>query len=155
MEPDVSAKALSQPRAALAPLRATSASVVHLNGHWFIAATSRELRRKPLATTLFGTPIVLFRDRDGRAGALLDRCPHRNVPLSLGEVTSDGTLQCPYHGWRFDTFGGCTFIPSLVSPAEAKARRAFSLPTTEQQGFIWIHSSPSQEAGVPSSPPHP
>src|SRR5579871_4337670 len=97
-------------RASLVPPKRSHASVVHLRGHWFIAATSRELRRKPLATTLFGTPIVLFRDHAGKPGALIDRCPHRNVPLSLGQVAEDGTLRCSYHGWRFDTEGACKFI---------------------------------------------
>src|ERR1700677_5261 len=138
--------------AALVPTKRASASVVHLKGHWFIAATSRELRRKPLPTTLFGTPIVLFRDARGKAGALLDRCPHRNVPLSLGTIASDGTLACAYHGWRFDTQGACTFIPSLSDGSEAKARRAHALPTLEQQGFIWVYSSPSQDpAQLPDS----
>src|SRR5437764_226212 len=94
--------------AALVPRRSTGASVVHLKGHWFIAAMSREIRDHPVATTLFGTPLVLFRGASGRVGALLDRCPHRNVPLSLGQVGRDGTLQCAYHGWRFDTAGACT-----------------------------------------------
>jgi phenylpropionate dioxygenase-like ring-hydroxylating dioxygenase large terminal subunit len=142
------------PGAALVPLRRGLASVVHLKGHWFIAATSRELRRRPRAATLFGTPLVLFRDRDGRAGALLDRCPHRNVPLSLGEVTGDGTLRCPYHGWRFDTRGACTFIPSLASPSDAKARSAFAFPTVEQQGFVWVYSAPSQDGAMPEAAPH-
>jgi phenylpropionate dioxygenase-like ring-hydroxylating dioxygenase large terminal subunit len=121
----------SPARAALAPPRRAGASVVHIKGSWFIVARSRELRRKPLATLLFGTPIVLFRDASGRAGALLDRCPHRNVPLSLGRVAGDGTLQCPYHGWRFDTEGACTFVPSLTDGSEAKARRAHRFPTVE------------------------
>jgi len=141
--------------AALVASRAGAASVVHLKGQWFIAATSRELHRGPLATTLFGTPIVLFRDSSGRAGALLDRCPHRNVPLSLGHVVEDGTLRCAYHGWRFDTHGACTHIPSLANGGDAVARRAHALPTIEQQGFVWVHTSPSQEPGAqPATQPH-
>jgi phenylpropionate dioxygenase-like ring-hydroxylating dioxygenase large terminal subunit len=149
MDPDVSADAGSAAlatttRAALVATRRSNASVVHLRGQWFIAATSRELRRKALATTLFGTPIVLFRDHGGKAGALVDRCPHRNVPLSLGRVAEDGTLRCAYHGWRFDTEGACTFIPSLTTESDAKARRAHALPTIEQQGYVWVYSTPSQ-----------
>jgi phenylpropionate dioxygenase-like ring-hydroxylating dioxygenase large terminal subunit len=150
---EVSALA-APPRAALASLRRGRASVVHLPGHWFIAATSRELGSKPLATTLFGTPIVLFRGEGDRAGALLDRCPHRNVPLSLGQV-SDGTLQCAYHGWRFATDGACTFIPSLTGPSSAKARNAHALPTIEQQGFVWVYTRASQGDLEPqSTKPH-
>ncbi len=149
--PDVPLTALST----LAPARRSGASVVTLRGHWFIAAMSRELGRKPLATTLFGTPLVLFRDRDGKPGALLDRCPHRNVPLSLGRVAEDGTLLCAYHGWRFDTQGACRHIPSLAGgPAGARARNAHALPTLEQQGFVWVYTAPSQEPQVPTTRPH-
>jgi phenylpropionate dioxygenase-like ring-hydroxylating dioxygenase large terminal subunit len=139
---------------ALVAPRRPDASVVHLRGHWFIAATSRQLRSKPLATTLFGTPVVLFRDAAGRAGALVDRCPHRNVPLSLGTITREGTLQCAYHGWCFDVEGACTRIPSLTKGSDAKARRAHALPTIEQQGFVWVHSTPSLEPAVPATAPH-
>jgi phenylpropionate dioxygenase-like ring-hydroxylating dioxygenase large terminal subunit len=142
-------------RGALVPTKRSAASVVHLKGHWFIVATSRELGRRPLATTLFGTPIVLFRDNAGKAGALLDRCPHRNVPLSLGQVAEDGTLRCPYHGWRFDTEGDCKLIPSLTDGSDARARRAHALPAQEQQGFIWVYFAPSQGPfTAPDSAPH-
>jgi len=135
------------------------ASVVHLPGHWFIAATSEELTDKPRAARLFGTPLVLFRDKAGKAGALLDRCPHRNVPLSAGAMAEDGTLACAYHGWRFDTQGACTHIPSLLPTLQresAVARRAHALPTLEQQGFVWVNNAPSQDpdAAPPTSQPH-
>jgi len=133
----------------LVPAKRSGASVVHLKGHWFIAATSKELGAKPVATSLFGTPLVLFRDASGNVGALVDRCPHRNVPLSLGHVARDGTLSCAYHGWRFDTGGACTHIPSLPHAPDAKAQRALALPSIEQQGFIWVFSAPSQNEPVP------
>jgi phenylpropionate dioxygenase-like ring-hydroxylating dioxygenase large terminal subunit len=141
-------------RPPLASVRRGQASVVHLKDQWFIAATSRELGKKPLATSLFGTPIVLFRNRQGTPGALLDSCPHRNVPLSLGQVSEDGSLRCAYHGWCFDTAGACTFIPSLTGPPEAKARRAFAFPTREQQGFVWVYSTPSQGEEEPAKQPY-
>lgn len=129
---------------ALVALRRGRASVVHLRDHWFIACTSRELQRRPLATTLFGLPLVLFRDTSGHPGALLDRCPHRNVRLSAGRVETDGTLACPYHGWRFDAGGACTLIPCRTQGKDAKAQRAFAFPAREESGFVWIYASGSQ-----------
>jgi phenylpropionate dioxygenase-like ring-hydroxylating dioxygenase large terminal subunit len=49
------------------------ASVVRLPGQWFILATAQELGKKPLEKMLLGIPLVLFRDGNGRPGALLDR----------------------------------------------------------------------------------
>lgn len=85
-------------------------------------------------------PLVLFRDAAGVARALVDRCPHRNVPLSLGAVQADGTLQCGYHGWRFDGIGRCTAVPALeASLADAASPRdVLSRAVREQDGIVWI-----------------
>lgn len=130
------------------------ASVVKLERAWFIACMSRELRHKPIARVIQDLPLVLFRDRNGAPGTLLDRCPHRNVPLSLGEVASDGCLQCPYHGWRFQRDGVVTSIPSYTGAIEARARNAISYPTIEQQGFVWVYASPTVSGEMPDSEPH-
>ena len=76
---------------------------------WFIACTSAELRSEPRAVTIQSKPLVLFRARGGAPTALLDRCPHRNVPLSMGRVRS-GEIACAYHGWRFDGAGQCVAV---------------------------------------------
>src|SRR5690349_4921779 len=88
-------------------------SLVRLPHSWFILCTSRELGGRPLGRMLQGVPLVLFRGEGGKPAALVDRCPHRNVPLSLGRVR-EGTLECAYHGWRFDTAGQCRAVPGLV-----------------------------------------
>ncbi len=104
---------------------------------WYILCASHELGRAPLLRHLYGTPLVLFRDGEGRAGALLDRCPHRNVPLSEGRVR-DGALECAYHGWRFATDGGCVSVPALVGAPDRAAYGAHAFPVLEQQGFVWV-----------------
>ena len=53
---------------------------------WTPLAASEALKKAPLAFTLAGEKIVLFRDLSGAPAALLDRCPHRGVALSLGQV---------------------------------------------------------------------
>jgi phenylpropionate dioxygenase-like ring-hydroxylating dioxygenase large terminal subunit len=122
-------------------------SVARPTAWWYVAATSDELREKPLARTILNVPIVLFRDERGRAGAMIDRCAHRNVPLSGGAVVR-GQLACPYHGWRFDAGGVCRFIPSLQGPCEAKARDVAAFPVRERDGFVWVYATPGAEPGV-------
>lgn len=123
------------------PLSLAGVSVVHLPDQWFIACESKTLRDKPLAVMIQDTPLVVFRDGQGRPATLLDRCPHRNVPLSQGSVAS-GLLQCGYHGWRFDGEGACRVVPALTSEPDRKARRAPCYATTEHDGYVWIYSSP-------------
>jgi len=140
-------------------------SVVKLKDVWFIACASSELRKQPLGLVIQDLPMVFFRDEHGVPGALLDRCPHRNVPLSGGKVQSDGTIECPYHGWRFDRGGVCRKIPSLVgdvapsdrerpSSAAERARNATTFPVIEQDGWLWVYMTPSVGGAMPPSRPH-
>jgi phenylpropionate dioxygenase-like ring-hydroxylating dioxygenase large terminal subunit len=139
----------------LVRLRRGRASVVHIPRHWFIVALSSELAKKPIERELFGTKLVLFRDGAGKAAALLDRCPHRNVPLSIGKRAADGTVECAYHGWRFDGAGECRFIPSFQGDCGAKGHRAIAFEVRERDGFIWVYSTPTNElSGPPDKEPH-
>lgn len=108
---------------------------------WYVACRSEDLGHKPRPLVLFETPYVLFRGEDGAPGALLDRCPHRNVPLSEGTVVA-GMLQCPYHGWRFHPDGRCLHIPAFTGEPDAPARRCRGLPARESQGFVWVWGDP-------------
>jgi phenylpropionate dioxygenase-like ring-hydroxylating dioxygenase large terminal subunit len=114
-----------------------------LADYWYVLCRSRELTHRPLSTSLRGTPLVLFRTRGGEAVALLDRCPHRNVPLSLGQVRA-GTLECRYHGWRFDHLGAVVDVPGRALPVLPTAR-ATRFATREQDGFVWGWGRPEAE----------
>ena len=39
---------------------------------------------------------------NGGVVAFSDQCSHREFPLSAGEILEDGTVECPWHGARFD-----------------------------------------------------
>lgn len=125
-------------------------SIARLTRAWYVACTSRELGRAPLKVELLGTPFVLFRDAGGKAGCLLDRCPHRNVPLSLGRVVPGGRLECRYHGWQFETSGRCALVPGLAGGADARERRAPACAVREAHGFVWVW--PELDEGPSSEP---
>ncbi len=121
-----------------------------LRGHWYIACRTNQLATKPLARTILGESLVVFRDAEGAAGVLADRCPHRNLALSRGVVTADG-LRCAYHGWTWAVDGHCTKIPSSCG-GSCEAIRVKSFVVREQQGFVWVWM-PSVESPTPSGPP--
>ena len=121
----------------------------HLYSYWYIFCTARQLGRRPLARTVLGLPLVVFRGADGRPAALLDRCPHRNAPLSAGRAVG-AYLACPYHGWQFDGQGVCRVVPGLCGAMEHPARNVEAYAAVEQDGFVWVFA----EAGVtPPMPP--
>lgn len=113
-------------------------SIAHVRDHWYIACRSRDLGDRPFSVTILGVPLVLFRGTEGKASALLDRCAHRNVPLSLGTV-EESRLVCGYHGWAFDPDGVCQHVPALCGIQTGKARRVPTYAVVEQQGFVWIY----------------
>lgn len=81
---------------------------------WWPLAHSDEVHQHPGAFRLGGRALAVYRDLTGTVRAVEDRCPHRRLPLSMGRLTEDGSIQCPYHGWSFDgATGRCTAIPNL------------------------------------------
>ena len=107
---------------------------------WYYAVPSRRLRRRAiLSKIMLGEPILIGRNVAGEPFAMRDLCPHRGMRLSAGHF--DGhEIECCYHGWRFDTGGHCTLIPSLVpgqafTPDRIHVR---SYPAREVQGNIWV-----------------
>jgi phenylpropionate dioxygenase-like ring-hydroxylating dioxygenase large terminal subunit len=133
----------SSPQVLRPPSTKDHRSVAAVRAAWYIACEAQELGRKPKGVTVLGQPLVLFRGEGGGASALLDRCAHRNVPLSMGEVVGD-QLQCGYHGWRYDGEGLCRHIPGLCSAAEGPARRVVAFPSREVDGYLWVWMAPDQ-----------
>lgn len=105
---------------------------------WYVVCEAAELGSKPLQRTLFGTPLALFRGAGGEPVALVDRCAHRNVPISGGRVVH-GEIECPYHGWRFDNAGACRAVPALIAEATGKGRKIPKHATRERQGMVWVY----------------
>lgn len=122
-----------------------------LRGHWYIACRAEQVAKGPVARTVLGEPLVVFRDAGGRIGVLADRCPHRNLALSRGEVTGDG-LRCAYHGWAWAADGRCTKIPAACAPDDCSAIRVKSYKAAEQQGFIWVWMA-AEDGAVPQGEP--
>jgi phenylpropionate dioxygenase-like ring-hydroxylating dioxygenase large terminal subunit len=106
-----------------------------LRNVWYVAAWGDELKEKPVARRICDEPLVLFRDKAGRAVALEDRCCHRAAPLSRGEIVAGG-IQCGYHGLTFDGSGTCVAIPGQPRIPEDARVRAY--PVVEKDMFVWI-----------------
>lgn len=110
-------------------------TIPFIHNAWYVAGWSADLKHELQSKTILNQPIVLFRKIDGTAVALEDMCPHRFLPLSMGELKGDH-LQCGYHGLTFDEHGQCVRIPGQTRiPNAAKVR---SYPVAENMGLIWI-----------------
>jgi phenylpropionate dioxygenase-like ring-hydroxylating dioxygenase large terminal subunit len=118
---------------------------------WTIVALGRDLLPgKPLALVVAGERVVLFRDREGAPAALIDRCPHRGVALSLGRVER-GEIKCAFHGWRFGPDGRCLYTPWNPDAKRANLS-AMTLPVREAHGVLWLFTGPGPALSEPLPP---
>jgi phenylpropionate dioxygenase-like ring-hydroxylating dioxygenase large terminal subunit len=125
---------------------------------WWFAALSSDLKAGALQRyVILGEPVLLGRDLDGKVYGLRDICPHRAAPLSAGDMVRQGAacvVQCPYHGWTFDTSGTCTDVPSLTSDQamDVSRFRVRNYAVREQQGIVWIYVT--ADVRRPADPDH-
>lgn len=50
-------------------------------------------------------PVAIFRTADDSVFALVDRCPHKHGPLSMG-IVHGHRVTCPLHAWVIDLATG-------------------------------------------------
>lgn len=118
----------------------TSENELNFKNFWYVACQSHELNAKnmPIHRMILDEWIVLFRDEKGRAKAFRDRCIHRNFQLSKGRVT-DGCLQCPYHGWTYDSEGVVTNIPAEGEDfKKINSRHAHTFECQEVDDLVFV-----------------
>ncbi|MEM6254361.1 MAG: aromatic ring-hydroxylating dioxygenase subunit alpha [Cyanobacteria bacterium P01_D01_bin.156] len=110
-----------------------------LNNAWHVVALAKSLDTKnPLQVNLLGEAIVLWRDGT-RIIACQDRCPHRGVSLSMGEVSENHTLVCPYHAMEFDLQGHCTKVPAdLKMTTFPQGANLKTYAVQEKYGLVWV-----------------
>ncbi|BAK66563.1 putative iron-sulfur protein [Sphingobium sp. SYK-6] len=109
----------------------------YLRNAWYASAYADEIGERPLARKLLDRDMVIYRDAEKQLAVLEDRCPHRFAPLSGGKVI-EGTIQCPYHGLRFDRTGACTHNPHMKGGGPLKAASVAAWPVLEKYGIVWI-----------------
>jgi phenylpropionate dioxygenase-like ring-hydroxylating dioxygenase large terminal subunit len=123
---------------------------------WYVVALSHQLKPNTvLSRTVLNEWLAIFRGEDGTPVALRDRCMHRNSRLSTGTVCS-GQLQCPYHGWTYNSEGTVTSVPSEggVCP-HLPQRKIRHYPTFEQEGYIYVRLTPDTDESPPPLLPRP
>ena len=131
---------------------ARKANQPFIRNAWYIAAWVEELDGGILARKIMNQPMVIFRDADGKIGALEDRCCHRGAPLTQGSVVEEG-LQCGYHGLTFDTNGTCVVIPGQKNiPPQARVK---SYPIVERDQIVWIWMGDPARADESEIVPYP
>ncbi len=108
-----------------------------IRNQWYVAAYAGEVGREPLARTILGEPIVLYRTESGGVAALAtgactgaSRCrpgpaSWSATPWSAGTTASPTTRPAP--AW-----------PCRARPAIPRTARVAAYPVVEQDSFVWV-----------------
>jgi phenylpropionate dioxygenase-like ring-hydroxylating dioxygenase large terminal subunit len=106
--------------------------------YWYAVEHDAALAPGAVQEVVFqGTSIALFRGRDGKLGAVENRCAHRHVKLSTGQV-KDCQLTCRYHGWTYDADGKLTDVMDVTFDKPFPNVRLRSYPVAAKYGLIFV-----------------
>jgi phenylpropionate dioxygenase-like ring-hydroxylating dioxygenase large terminal subunit len=127
---------------------------------WYAILPSKMLRKgRLLAVRRLGLDLVMFRDGQGRAGCVVDQCPHRGVALSHGVLKGD-CVQCPFHGLEFDVAGKCRRVPSIGKATSADSLKRYNVKSyavREAYGIVYLWYGDAERAtdgALPFFPEH-
>ena len=104
------------------------------------------------ATTIGRHPVFVIRDKDGELGCFFNACAHRGSLLTSRRHGNAKTLTCRYHGWCFNSEGGCTRVTGRAEgyTDDALARLGTDLTRIPRlaayQGFVFGCLDPDAES---------
>lgn len=92
------------------------------------------------AAELFGQPVLVIRQDDGRAQAFVNMCTHRGAKLAADGTGNAKLFTCPYHAWTFTRSGDlrATASPADFGEVDKSCLGLTRLPTLERAGLIWV-----------------
>lgn len=108
-----------------------------LREFWYPVAPLRQLEQGPIHISVLGEPVAIWLAAPGQPAAIRDRCSHRQVALSLGQV-KDGSLRCPYHGWAFAPDGSCVHRPQLPLAKIPASCHVKGFACQARYGHAWV-----------------
>lgn len=123
---------------------------------WYVVGISDDFKKGTLhGQKVCNRPIVIWRTDEGEILAFDDRCAHKRFPLSKGRLMDDGTLECAYHGMRYDVTGHAVIIPSHPSGPISPKAKLKPFPVIEQDGLVWLWPGDPGKSGQCSPPKTP
>ncbi len=104
---------------------------------WHVVARSEDIQPGTLTKAkLLGIDLVLWRNAAAQILVWQDRCPHRSVQLSGGQVINN-TVVCPYHGLVFNDAGQCIKVPAHPGYTPPQQACVKTFKAHEQYGLVY------------------
>jgi phenylpropionate dioxygenase-like ring-hydroxylating dioxygenase large terminal subunit len=106
--------------------------------YWYAVALSKNLKPgKAQEVVFWKRSFAIFRGTDGKVRAVENRCAHRQLKLSEGDVVGC-QLRCAYHGWTYEGDGRLADIPHPTFGHGLLKLKIGSFPVVERYGLIWL-----------------
>ena len=114
--------------------------------YWYAVEEVHRVKPGTVVEVIFWKrSIALFRGKDGSFHAIENRCAHRQLKLSLGEVQGC-RLVCVYHGWQYDGNGRCVAIPHDLSGRGLPKLPLRTYPVKVRYGLVWLFPGEPERA---------
>jgi 4beta-methylsterol monooxygenase len=114
--------------------------------YWYAVEHAHALGRGEVMEAVFWRmSVAVYRDHLGQVHAIEDRCAHRQLKLSLGQVDKD-RLVCPYHGWIYDGSGALKDVQHELFGRGLPKCKLKSFATRERYGLIWVFFGDEERA---------
>ena len=106
--------------------------------YWYAVEEVRRIKPGTVTEVVFWKhSIALVRAEDGSFHAMDNRCAHRQLKLSLGQV--DGCkLVCAYHGWQYDAEGRLAGSKQGTLGRELPKVALRTYPVKVRYGLVWL-----------------
>lgn len=91
------------------------------------------------AMEIMGLPILITRDKDGKAHAFFNVCTHRGGPLAAQGHGNCARFTCGYHSWTFSNDGRLLAVADRekFGDIDKNSRKLTELPCREKAGMIF------------------
>ncbi len=114
--------------------------------YWYAVEEVRAMKPGTVKEIVFWKKsIALFRGEDGSFHAVDNRCAHRQIKLTLGDVEGC-RLVCAYHGWKYNGDGEIVHIPHDRYGRDIPKLRLRTYPVKVRYGLVWLFAGDSELA---------
>lgn len=118
--------------------------------YWYAVEYSKRLKVGQVVEVVFWRrQVALYRGEDGAVRAVENRCAHRQLKLSGGQVSGCNVV-CPYHGWEYGGDGRLCKVPHELFGKQLPNIKLRHHAVRERYGLIWVFfGDPARADAVP------
>ncbi len=115
--------------------------------YWYVVEEVHNIKPGEVVEVIFWKrSIALYRGTDGAFRAVENRCGHRQIKLTLGDVEGCN-LVCAYHGWRYDGEGRRVDVLQDHTQGDLPKPTIRGYPVQVRYGLVWLFPGDPERAG--------